>query len=243
MYLDRITVKEEARRTIRENQRLVFLTTAVFLLLSGVFSLLTYWLRGYTPPVLSHYYELANAGQLGKAIEYLSSVEPSFGGSATSLLITLVSAAINLGFLIFLLNVLRNDGPAMGNLLDGFNYWLKLILLDLLVGLLVILWSLLFLVPGIIASYRYSMAQYLLVTHPEYSVMDCIRRSKDLTEGHKWELFVLDLSFLGWLLLCAIPIVGFFLALWVQPYISLSRLVYFESFSNDTNTNGPAVLY
>ena len=75
------------------------------------------------------------------------------------------------------------------------------------------------------------MAQYLLITRPDLGIMDCIRESKRLTSGWKGELFVLDLSFIGWTLLGMIPVLGWLLMIWVTPYQQLSKLQYFEAIS------------
>ena len=84
------------------------------------------------------------------------------------------------------------------------------------------LWSLLFIIPGIIAGYRYRFALYNLCENPEMGVMEALNMSKAQTRGHKWELFVLDLSFLGWELLCTLPmLIGF-------------SLVFFFTHSADT---------
>lgn len=107
--------------------------------------------------------------------------------------------------------------------MDGFSHFLRLIALNLLEGLFVFLWSLLFIIPGIVAAYRYRLAIYLLLEHPEMRVMDCIRESKRLMYGRKGELFILDLSFLGWYLLTIIP----FASVYVTPYIQTTRAGYY----------------
>lgn len=80
------------------------------------------------------------------------------------------------------------------------------------------LWSLLFVIPGIIMSYAYRMVPYILAENPGMSGMEAIRRSKEMMKGHKWNTFVLDLSFIGWLLLAVITadIAGI---LWTNPYM------------------------
>ena len=75
-------------------------------------------------------------------------------------------------------------------------------------------------------AYAYSMAAYIKVDHPEYSPIQAIKVSTELMRGHKWQLFVLDLSFIGWLLL---SFVTFGLAsLWVAPYIAASRAEFYQ---------------
>ena len=108
--------------------------------------------------------------------------------------------------------------------------------LRFLLRLLLVLLStaLLLIVPGIIAAYRYSMAHYVLITNPDLGVMDCIRESKRLTKGWKGALFIMDLSFLGWTLLCMIPVLGWLLSIWVAPYRALTFLQAYEQISGYT---------
>ena len=88
--------------------------------------------------------------------------------------------------------------------------------------------ALLFVIPGIIAAYRYSLAIYVMIDHPEYSAMDCLRESKRLTMGYKGQLFLLDLSFILWLILTALPVVGYAAQVYVTPYMETSRVLYYE---------------
>jgi uncharacterized membrane protein len=93
--------------------------------------------------------------------------------------------------------------------------------------LFIFLWSLLLIIPGIIAAYRYRMATYLLIDHPEMSPLECIRASKQMMAGHKGELFVLDLSFIGWYIVGSLCCgVG---TLWVAPYYEATRAQIYEA--------------
>ncbi len=69
------------------------------------------------------------------------------------------------------------------------------------------------------------MAQYLLITRPDLGIMDCIRESKRLTSGWKGELFVLDLSFIGWMILSIIPLVS----IYTTPYMSTTKANYYRA--------------
>ena len=133
---------------------------------------------------------------------------------------------VSAGFIIFLLNTVRKTGAAAaGNLLDGFSNPVKLVLLSFLTGILIFLQSLLLIVPGIIAAFAYSQAVYILLDNPEKGVMQCLKESRQMMKGHKWELFRLDLSFLGWLLLSAIVMP---VEIWTTPYISTTKVLYYE---------------
>ncbi len=100
------------------------------------------------------------------------------------------------------------------------------VLLYIVQYIFIFLWSLLFLVPGIIAAYRYRFAYYNLCEDPDMGVMEALNMSKAQTNGFKWQLFVLDLSFLGWQLLCALTL-GI-LSIWVQPYVTQTNVGYFQ---------------
>lgn len=107
------------------------------------------------------------------------------------------------------------------DLLGIKGYWLKLLGLYLWMGLRIFLWSLLFIIPGIIAAYRYALAPYLMFEDPSKGINQVIDESASLMRGFKGELFIFDLSFIGWWILTAVTfgIAGF----WVGPYYAISR--------------------
>jgi len=119
--------------------------------------------------------------------------------------------------------------------MDGFQHFLKIIGLNIVSGIFVFLWSLLFVIPGIVASYRYRQALYLLLDHPEMGIMECIRESKRLMRGHKAELFVLDLSFIGWALLSIIP----FVSVYTLPYTESTYALYYDQLRRFDAEPGP----
>ncbi|MBR3704839.1 MAG: DUF975 family protein, partial [Oscillospiraceae bacterium] len=103
----------------------------------------------------------------------------------------------------------------------------QLIWCEILMGIKVFLWSLLFFFPGIIAAYRYRFSVYNILTDPSLSASQAIALSCRQTEGMKFDLFVLDLSFLGWNLLCGLTM-GI-LSIWIMPYIQQTDIGYFEA--------------
>ena len=108
----------------------------------------------------------------------------------------------------------------------GFDDFGKTCWLGILQSLLLFAWSLLFAIPGIVKAYAYSMSYYILNDHPEMTANEAVTASKEMMKGHKGELFVLDLSFIGWSLLTGLTL-GL-LNIWLQPYMALSDLAYFE---------------
>jgi len=96
----------------------------------------------------------------------------------------------------------------------------------LLVSLYVFLWTLLLIVPGIIAAYSYRMVFYILIDNPEIGVSEALRQSKKMMYGYKSKLFCLDLSFIGWGLLCILTFgIGI---LWLSPYMLTSQTIFYE---------------
>ena len=116
------------------------------------------------------------------------------------------------------------------------NRAIKVILLNIVIYIFTFLWSLLLIIPGIIAGYRYRFALYNLCENPEMGVMDALNMSKAQTRGHKWELFVLDLSFIGWNLLCALTL-GI-LTIWIAPYVQQTDIGYFEAIKQASGIGG-----
>lgn len=114
------------------------------------------------------------------------------------------------------------------------RYWV----LSLLVALYTFLWGLLFIIPGIIKSYAYSMTPFIAAENPELGSDECIERSMKMMYGHKWELFVLDITFIGWWLLCLITF-GI-AALFVHPYNTLAHIEFYKELKAEENKEAAA---
>ena len=148
-----------------------------------------------------------------------------------------IGGSVSIGHNRFCLKLVDGEEARFEDLFSGFDIFGNAFVLNLLITLKVIAWSLLFVIPGIIAAYRYRMALYLLLDHPEMSVMQCIRESKRMMKGHKGELFVMDLSFLGWAILESIPVFGYAVQVWTTPYISMSYVLYYEALRGAETVN------
>ena len=117
----------------------------------------------------------------------------------------------------------------VAGLFDGFNYFGQTFLLGFLSTLFIALWSMLFVIPGIVKTYSYSMIYYIKADHPEYDWKQCIDESRRIMNCHKMELFIQDLSFIGWNFLAMLPVIGWAVQIWTMPYISLTYALYFEN--------------
>ena len=144
-----------------------------------------------------------------------------------SVLVWLLGCVLAAGYVLYHQGVRRGEEMPISSLFDGFGFVGKIVLLNLVMTVFVALWSMLFIIPGIIAGYRYRFALYNLCENPELGVMDALNMSKAQTKGYKLDLFVLDLTFIGWSLLCGLTL-GI-LSIWITPYIQQTDLGYFEA--------------
>ncbi len=231
MPLDRRALKNSAKETIRISRPSVISVGAVMLILSIIINMLSARLMGLnmSQSEMMNYTQYVMDGNYDAALQYIDRMQPPGGAHLIDLLLTVVRSVLEAGFIIFLLNTIRAAQPCFGNLLDGFGFIWKIILLNILIGLFIILWGMLLFIPGIIAAYRYSQAIYILVDDPTKSPMQCIRESKVMMRGHKMELFKLNMSFLGWYLLASLPTVGYALQVWTLPYTSTVYAMYYEN--------------
>ena len=167
-----------------------------------------------------------------------------------AVIIVLVVVVIALALSVFVFNVLEvgcrgffsrsmTEDPELGLIADGFtqNYW-NCVKTQFLKSLFIGLWSLLFVIPGVIKAYEYRMVPYLLAEHPEMSSGEIFARSKEMMQGNKWDTFVLDISFVGWVLLSGITL-GVLYIFWVGPYIAATDAALYHRISGkDTYGNG-----
>ncbi|MDR1665117.1 MAG: DUF975 family protein [Clostridiales bacterium] len=138
-------------------------------------------------------------------------------------------SVISLGITAFFVKMSRGQNVEIGEVFQYFSFWRKSSVLLLLITVFTWLWALLFIIPGIVAAYRYRMAFYILLDNPEISASEALRRSKEMMRGHKAELFVQDLSFLGWALLCGFTCGLGYLVL--APYMTMTECNYYNKLS------------
>lgn len=224
MNFDRGALKADARAAIHDSRTSPYLVALVLIAIAYVLNYFQTRLTGVT----LNYDGVRSAIETGSYYDYVISQVaaqmPTWGERFIGLLLTVMSAMLSVGYVISTLRVARRQENVMGNLFDAFGMFFRVLWLEILIWLFTTLWSLLLIVPGIVASYRYRQAIFLLIDHPEMSALQCISESKRLMTGHKGELFVMDLSFLGWYILCAIP----FVPVYVAPYTNVSYALYYN---------------
>ncbi len=138
----------------------------------------------------------------------------------------IVGSAIELGYDLFYISLYRSKtAPKIETLFSRFGIFGNALLLRFLMALKIFLWSLLFIVPGIVAAYRYAMAPFLLAEHPELTAGEAIEQSKQLMLGNKGRMFCLHFSFIGWFLLAAFTGgVGYF---FLAPYVKAAETAFY----------------
>lgn len=207
--LDLAAIKREARELMRTARVSPIRLTLLFFIISLFLSLLD----GAVTPLT------------GRLIGFAS-----FSISFVSILITLLSQVLEAGYRCYALGVHRREEMPYESLFDGFPFAGKIVALYIIRGFFIALWSMLFVIPGIIAAYRYSFAIWNLCQDPGIGVMEALERSKRQTIGYKGQLFGLQISFFGWiaLMLLAVGLYESIILTWLPdsfPGIMLGTLI------------------
>lgn len=236
MNIDRPQIKRNAREIIRDSNPKVIYASLMFIALTALIAFLSSRLTGVSYEELMRFQRYLEAGDAERALSYIGSLTPPPTARLIDYALQFATLIVEVGFTVFLFRTVRRLGAVYGNLLDGFGPYFRVALVRLVTGIFVGLWTLLFIIPGIVAAYRYRLAPYIMLDHPDYSIMDCIRASKQMTKGYKGQLFMLDLSFLGYILLSAIPILGFIVRVWYVPYHDTSSILYYDAIRAHTES-------
>ncbi|MCL2227562.1 MAG: DUF975 family protein [Oscillospiraceae bacterium] len=228
-------LKAGARSLLRENAPKVFFASLLFVVLVSIITELQFRLPG-TQAAYASYIEQISAGtphSLGLLISFLNPI-----GTAFVVLLWLFRRIVGFGLMSYCINLVRIRRSSALDILDGFLFLVKIASILLISSALTLLWSALLVIPGVIASYRYRQAYYILLDDPQKSAMQCIRESKSLMRGNKLDLFLIDFSFVGWSLLSAsvtlltllfspisLPVASIF----VSPYMGLAHAAYYDT--------------
>ena len=143
-----------------------------------------------------------------------------------AVVMTIIGGAVSMGYAKFNLNLVNRSNPSVEDVFSQFKYFKKAFVMRFLKGLYVLLWTLCFIIPGIVASYSYAMAPYILYENPDMTGSEALAASKELMKGNKWRLFCLGFSFFGWSLLSAITLgIGF---LFLRPYAEAAGAAFYR---------------
>jgi uncharacterized membrane protein len=156
-------------------------------------------------------------------------------GVFLAVLLLLIRPVLDTGFISYCVKITRTQKTEFKDLFNGFIFFAKVLSIFIVTTALVFLWSLLLLVPGIVASYRYRQAYYILLDDPRKGAFQCIAESKIMMHGSKLDLMIVDLSFFGWymldflvLMLIPLPFAIPIVSIWLSPYVGLTRAAFYE---------------
>ena len=198
--------------------------------------------QGYTAPGADMLYQMPSRADLKAAAK--ESLKGNWGTAIGTLLVgslilsiasgvtfglagIVLTGVIEVGFAFVFLNIIRTKSGNFNDLFAGFNNFGTTCLSGIFVALFAFLWSLLFIIPGIIKAFAYSMTFFIIKDDPNISALDAITASRKMMAGHKGELFVLALSFIGWILLSGLTF-GL-LMFYVGPYMYTTLAAYYDS--------------
>ncbi len=170
------------------------------------------------------------SGSWGIAIGiYLLLMVVSAAANTVPCALLFVAGPLTVGFSICFLKLARGSDPEVGTLFSGFENFLTCFVAYLLMNVFILLWMMLFIIPGIIASYAYSQTFFILADDPAISASDAIARSKQMMKGMKWKYFCLSCRFIGWAILCIFTFgIGF---IWLGPYMSATFAHFYRDVS------------
>ncbi len=228
--------KNEALAALKGNWAPAVLVTVVFLAIA------TLCIGPAEIPMLTGSFDseavaaMAAAGDLAGVMDAYSTL--SSWSSLSSLLRIFVYNVLSVGFAVAFLLLLRNgDDRLTSNMFEvSFRqYWHKVWGMFLMY-LFIALWTLLFILPGIVKAFSYALTPYILEENPDLSANEAIDHSRAMMKGHKFDLFYLYLSFIGWFFLSFLTLgIGFF---WLIPYMYTAQAAFYEDVKADYERNG-----
>lgn len=135
------------------------------------------------------------------------------------------------GMTVFFLGIARGEEMTVGRVFDGFKDFGRIFTTMFLYFLYIILWSMLLVIPGVIKGYSYAMTPYILKDNPEMKNNEAIEKSMEMMNGHKMDLFLLDLSLIGWAILCLFTLgIGF---LFLSSYQDTAHAHFYEDLKKE----------
>lgn len=148
----------------------------------------------------------------------------------------ILGGVVELGYARFLMKQCRRQEVVFSDLFSQFDRFGTGFAQHFLRTLYVVLWSLLLVIPGIVKAYSYAMTPFLLEEHPELTASEAIKASMKLMDGHKMDLFLLSLSFFGWMILSCLTFgIGF---LFLNPYMNAAYAVFYRNISGQRQESG-----
>lgn len=220
------SLRATAYSALRGNWGMAVLVTFVYALLIGFVSTIA------SIPDFVHTLSSMSAPVCDEQAAAIAQLKASSVTALLSLVFTFVLLPVAWGSYCVFLQLLRGKAPDVSTLFVGYKDG-RIFSTEALRAVYTMLWSLLLIIPGIVKYYQYALTSYILLDHPELKNNAAIERSMQLMRGHCWRLFLLDLSFIGWYLLCSLITVctcglGAVSFLFLFPYWAAARGAFYE---------------
>lgn len=146
------------------------------------------------------------------------------------LILLVITGPLSVGYATFSIALARGEHAEVAQVVSGFNKFGVSVGAYILMVIFILLWSLLLIIPGIIAALSYSMTYYIIADEDLTDPLEALRKSKAMMQGNKWKLFCLGLRFFGWMLLCILTLgIGY---LWLAPYMTISYIKFYDDIKN-----------
>ncbi len=218
MLFERKKYKSFARQQLNGRWTVPVLMTIIAGLILIVFSIpqTVEMLRSF-PDIFE--YDFSDVNSFSIFIKRVS--EESSSSTLLSYIQLAVEAILYVAGLNVYLKMSRSPEPvSLSDFFEGMNNWWRAILAAIYKYIWLLLWFMLFIIPGIIKYFAYSQIFFIIAEYKKVSIPRALNISKIITQGHKMDLFVMYLSFLGWAILASIPAgLGF---IWLSPYMHMS---------------------
>ena len=207
--MDRKEIKEEAKTKVKGNIWNILWPVLVIAVLSSIISSL---FGGNVTVNVNNMNAMAN----------YSSPSSILGSS----IVTIIAGFLSAGYIKYLLTFVRTGKFDTNVIINTIkDKWLNILLAEILVYVVVFACTLLFIIPGIIMGLAYTFAIYLVVD-TDVAGNDSLKMSREMMNGHKWDYFVFELSFVGWIILGVFTL-GI-LYVWLIPYMNVASTLYYE---------------
>lgn len=222
--MDRVALKLEVKNQVKGN-RWVLLKPII---IAGVITYVLSWIISSIIPTImfdSNSSMVVTSSTSGLTIALISVI------LITSLIPLVVSAPLQMGVNMYYSDYNKENYADINTIFKPFKYTIKIFVTMVFVSVLILVGSLLFIIPGILLSLAFTSISYTYMKHPELGVMDMVSTSWRMMKGHKFEYLVLELSFMGWVILsiftCGI------LSFWLTPYYRMTLVRYFEEIDDE----------
>lgn len=221
---DRPTLKLRAKEAMKKASPGIYFVSFVALLLINLPDFVTNF------PTIRLMLQADSLEQMMEIYESGGLATGSIGLALATYAMGIFLSIVSYGYQLYTLRVSREEEPGgLETLFACFQQFWRFFSAMLLIGLFTALWTMLFIIPGIIAAYSYSQTIYIMLDNPNMSAMEAIAASKQMMRGHKMEYFIMELSFLGWALLTGFT--AGLLMIWLHPYQMVTFANYYNALS------------